>query len=233
MLRRMILALALGGALLGASPLAAPAQAATPLVGSCHQLTLDQAMTGRSDPSVPVPCSGSHTTQTVAVVASPSLTGMTDDQISAQGARLCAPALIKAEGTRLRFAQTAYQGLFFAPTAAEVAAGESWYRCDIALRAGTSLARLPKHLPRPLVPRRIPDSVRICYAGSLLTTCSHRHTQRSIGAFTSPAKPFPSKAAFLRYARAKCPGSTGYLYPSTTDWNSGYRVIVCFKKTRH
>lgn len=232
MIRRLLLALTLAGATLTGA-LASPAAAATPVVGSCHRLTYAQALNDTSDDAPAVPCTGRHTTQTVAVVtSSTSFTGLTTDQLAQQANTLCDAPVRKALGPTLLRVQTAYTAWDFVPTSAQIAAGESWVRCDIALVNGPALQQLPRHvLRRPLAKAPITDNIRQCLAGKVITTCNHRHTQRTVGAF-APVHPFPSTAAFTKAAHRKCPGANTYSFPSAAAWSSGYHVIVCFQNTR-
>lgn len=236
MIRRLVLALALAGATLTTGLLGSSASAVQPLVGSCHQLTFQQAWDDRSDPAAPVACTGPHTLQTVAVITSPTpLAGLSDDQVSQLAGAACEPALIKARGSRFLAAQSVLAGFEFAPTAQEIAAGENWFRCDLGVISGTSLQPLPHHvLALPVISQRhFPNTYRKCLAGTVRTSCTHRHTQRAIGAFDLTNKSLRSKAAFERLAHRKCPGATGYVFPSSADLKAGYRLTVCFKKTRH
>lgn len=234
MLRRLALALALAGGALATGVLTSPADALTPVVGSCHQLTAIQA-DQVSDPTAPVPCTGPHTSQTITVVNSPvPLVGLSEDTLFQEQAAVCVPALRRALRPILRGAQTAYGTLMFTPTPEQLAAGENWIRCDVALHSDATLVRLPDHLvTMPLVPRRIPDSIRRCYAGKTLVTCNHPHSQRSVGAFNVTAKALRSKAALIRVERRACPGATGFVWPTAEGFKDGYRVVVCYQKNRH
>lgn len=233
MIRRLLFVLALGSAL-GAGVVAAPADAAAPVVGSCHRLDYAQAWNDSSDDAAAVPCTTAHTTQTVAVVTSPTpFAGLTTDQLAEQANTLCDAPVRKALGATVLRVQTAYTAWDFVPNSTQIAAGESWVRCDVALINGSSLQQLPHHVLRiPLAKRPITDSIRRCYEGKLETTCNHRHTQRAIGAFIA-TRSFPSVAAFKRAAQRRCPGSTDYGVPTAAAWSAGNHLVVCYKKTRH
>lgn len=232
MIRRLVLALGLAGTTFASAGAVTPAGATAPLVGSCHRLTYAQAVNDSSDDAPAVPCTSAHTTQTVAAITSPTpFAGLTDDQVAQQAARLCDPAMRKAFGAATLREQTAYVAWDFTPNATQIAAGESWVRCDVGLVSGPALEQLPHHTLRlPLATRPISDDIRLCLEGRFFTTCNHRHTQRTVGAFKAPTKALPTKAAFNRYAQRRCPGATGYVFETAMD---RYRVIVCYRKTRH
>jgi hypothetical protein len=219
--------------------LPSPSQAAapaTPRVGQCHQLTTAQAWAA-ADPKRPVSCSKRHDLQTVAVVtASTSLAGMTADEVSSLGGKLCGPKQDRALGRNARVRElTAYSEYFFSPTQAQIDAGARWFRCDITLVAGTHLASLPKkRLSKPIIGSRIDDGERRCLTGRfLVTTCTQRHVYRSLTAFRVRTTAYPTSDQVVAAADRRCPkGWNQVVWPSTRAWAHGHHFAVCYDKTK-
>jgi hypothetical protein len=214
---------------------AAPA-AAKPKVGQCHQLTARQALAD-SDPKRAASCSGRHDLQTIAVVtSSTSLAALTEDEVSDLGARLCDKPRDRALGrSATKREQTAYGAYFFAPTAAQIDAGARWFRCDIALVAGSHLAQLPrKRLSRPIIGRHVDSFERRCLTGKYwVTTCTSKHAYRSTDAVVLHTSAYPTGDQLVAAANRACPKSWDIVMPpSELGWEHGNRVAVCYVKTR-
>lgn len=230
-----VLALVLG-ALLG-TPISALADAGVrPKVGQCHQLSQRQAYAD-DDARPAVPCTRRHNLQTVAVVTSPqSLAGLTSEQLSDLGATLCLAAGDRALGrsTILRH-QSAYSMWTFAPTAAQIAAGAHWFRCDLGLQSsGRPLALPQRRLPHPVLRSPIPDSQRRCLTRpGWVTPCTHAHAWRSTGAFVLQQSTYPTADDVTPMARGRCPsGWDQARWPTEWAWSKGDRVVVCYDETK-
>ena len=224
-------------AALGSLGLSSPASAAgVPKVGQCHQLTTRQ-VEAVSDAKRPVSCSKRHNLQTIAVVTSPtSLAGLTEEEQTELGSRLCGRKQAKALGrTATVRQQTAYAGFFFAPTEAQAAAGARWIRCDIGMVAGPRLVSLPeKRLSRPIIGSHIDDAERRCLTSTwYVTPCSHQHRYRSIAAFVVRTSAYPTGHQLGRAAHRRCPKAWDYVVPpSELGWKVGNHVAVCYIKTQ-
>ena len=206
--------------------------ATTPRVGQCHRLTVAQIMRP-NDTARPVGCQRRHTTQTVAVPSLPSLAGLSHDEMSPLGMRACFQAVAKALGrTSVKRSLTAYGFVFFFPTAAEIAAGAHWVRCDVILMHGRSMARLTGRLKRPIVPRHPTDEVRLCMTrGGAYTSCDRRHAFRAVKAVPVRGATFPSDDEFYA-ASGRCGRRADvFTTPLEAAWDSGDHNIVCFART--
>ncbi|MDH2413265.1 septum formation family protein [Nocardioides sp. CER19] len=211
----------------------ADAAAPTPRVGQCHRLTTTQ-ISRRSDTGPAVRCRRGHTTQTVAVPSLPSLAGLTPAQLEALGERACFPAVARALGrTSAKRSLSAYRFVFFFPTPAQVTAGAHWVRCDVVLRHGRSNARLVGRLPKPIVPRRLTDDVRLCMTrAGAFTACDRRHAFRSLRAVRVRGTAFPTGQGFSA-ASARCGRRADvFTTPTASEWSAGDHTIVCFTRTR-
>ncbi len=243
MLRRL-LTLALLGAVL-AAPLPATAGTADPhfeepAVGECHQYGWN-VLNSPNDTSAPVGCGQKHTAKVFKVFQLPSDMDWTatGDEIYALVTKKCDPAWKKWMGrNQLTIALTAYSYGWYSPTQAQRDAGARWLRCDIILLKSKGLAPLPKN-KAPMIPAPITNKVRKCLNGSdyLTTSCSYKHQWRATGDFKMAKGRYPSATKFRKVAASRCPKLTTtrtylYWYPSKAQWKSGYRIVVCYSKTR-
>lgn len=233
---RAVLVVVLLTAAIGSLGLTSPASAAAvPKVGQCHQLSLGQ-MDADADTKAPVRCSARHDLVTVAVATSPTtLAGTTLEQRQTLGMRLCLPLLDKALGrTAAKRALSAYTLIYFSPSTEQIASGARWFRCDVALEAGTRMARLPRRLHRPILPRRLTDDVRLCLtAGHVDTTCSRSHAFRPFRTFRVASSTYPTSDQFLSAAARACGRDWDWArWPGENAWAAGERNVVCFRRTR-
>lgn len=228
-----------------ASPPAAEAAAAVdrprtaanymvPKVGSCHLLTQRQA-SASSDARRAVPCSGKHTTVTIAVKRLSGAVNWNNrsalvDKIAPKCERAKFAALGRNDKLR---SQTAYGTFWFRPTPAQIKRGAAWLRCDLALAGGAKLMPLPADVT---LGRKLTDRVARCLtAQGHPTVCKRPHAGRAAGAFRlSGAYPTPTRA--LATARRGCGRFTGrhpftYSYPGTYAWKAGSRAMVCYIQT--
>jgi hypothetical protein len=224
-------------ALAGISP-AGAATSTAPRVGECHQLSLTQ-LGADADARPSVRCSARHNLQTVAVATSPtSLVGTTLEERQSLGLRLCLPLVNRALGrTAAKRALSAYTVIYFSPSNEQIAAGARWFRCDVGLKAGARLARLPGRLRLPVLPRRLNDDVRLCLtARGRGTTCSRFHSYRSYRTYPMVADstaPYPTSDDFLSSASRRCGSDFDWAtWPGPHGWDAGDRNVVCFHRTR-
>lgn len=202
----------------------APGSTARPAVGQCRDLA-DRSVPLPSDSTPVVDCSQTHTTQTYFVGRYPA--GESKPSTGLAGAT-CQKQLGAGLGVTQRSAAlSAYQVVFFGPDAAQWAAGARWFRCDVALIAGTHL--LP--LPSTLMPKPLPTSLQGCLTQQgAPTPCDQAHLLRAFATFVYTGSKAPSTARGQAQGKAKCPSGTAYATPPTADdVKHGYRIGVCWQ----
>jgi hypothetical protein len=244
-LRRLLTIALLGAAL--TAPL--PAQAGTepdphyeePVVGECHDYGW-KVYLAPHDTSAAVPCKRDHTAKVFKVFQLPSDLDWTatDAQIGALIKARCHTAWKKWLGRdQVTIARTAYGEAWYSPTQAQRDAGARWIRCDIVLFASRGLARLPKN-KAPMIPQPMITRVQKCLVGKnyLATACNYPHEWKATGSFKLAKGKYPSATKFRTIASQRCPrlvNSRRYLYwyPSKSLWAGGYRIMICYTKTKH
>jgi hypothetical protein len=212
-----------------------------PTVGECRTISAAEAA-ARTNTTVPRSCKKAHDDRVIAVPNLPKgvfWTDLSDRQIVKQGVKACTPALRRTLGQKDKVRdRSAYDFVFFQPTADQIAAGARWVRCDLVLRHAKTLADLPTDRT-PALSGLPNDKVARCLKGTnhLTTTCSSRHSYRATGSFTVASSRFPGRTALVHAGRAKCPSrvnSRSYLFiwKPKLIWNLvGDRTVVCFTKT--
>lgn len=194
---------------------------AVPTVGQCRDIA-DSMVPKQSDPTPAIACSQQHTAQTYYVG---HYAGNMPDNTYA--GTVCQKQLAAGLGISAnQAALTAYQVLFFRPDNAAWAAGQRWFRCDVALLAGTHL--LP--LPTTLVPHPLPDSLRACLTQKgQRTPCSRTHVVRAFATYSLSGSKPPSAQKAEAQGRAECPGGSVYFtWPSSAEYQQGIRIGVCW-----
>jgi hypothetical protein len=236
------LTLALAAAGLFATTTSADAAGGKPAVGECRTITAKEAA-ARTNTTSPIGCKKAHDDRVIAVPNLPSgvsWTGLSDRQIVKQGIKACTPALRRTLGQNDKVRdRSAYDFVFFQPTAAQVAAGARWLRCDIILRHGNTLADLPTDRTPALSGLPLSNHVARCLKGTnhITTTCASGHSYRATGSFTVSSRSFPGRTALVRAGRAKCPSrvtSRHFLFTWRPKliWNLVHdQTVVCFTKT--
>jgi hypothetical protein len=197
----------------------------------------------RTNTTRPSGCKKAHDDRVIAVPDLPagvSWTDLSDKQIVKQGVKACMPALRQVLGQNDKVRdRSAYDFVFFQPTADQIAAGARWLRCDLVLRHGKTLADLPNDKTPALSGLPLHDKVARCLKGTshITTTCSSKHSYRATGSFTVAGTSFPGRTALVHAGRAKCPSrvdSRSYLFvwKPKLIWNLVHdRTVVCFTKT--
>lgn len=205
-----------------ASPSTGTPASGTPSVGQCRALT-DAVVPKASDSTPAIDCSQKHTAQTYYVGR---FNGSKEDNTYA--GEVCSEHLAAGLGlSQKQVVLTAYQVLFFAPTSAQWSAGQRWFRCDVALLAGTHV--LP--LPTDLTPNPLPDSLAACLDQKGETTpCDQTHVLRASGTYTLTGPTLPSRAKAQAQGRAQCPqGSAYFTWPNeAAEYKAGLRTGVCW-----
>lgn len=221
---------------------------AKPGVGTCHDLTYDQAYAD-SDPAPAVPCRRTHTLRTFLVPTVPDRIDMDDDEaLEALVTRRCSPALLRvvSGGSLERRLMSAYSYFWFTPTRAQVRAGARWVRCDLALLAGLDgITTLPR-ASRPQLQGRPPydDRVARCYTGRqpggyhYVTACSRKHQYRARKVYDlggPKGRAYPGRQGFERIGERRCAPVTGRRWhqfvPDEEQWLGDYRYVVCTTRT--
>lgn len=244
--------LRLGAALLAAMTTAtvlAPApsshagvETTPPAVGSCHALTLEEALAA-SDPDPAVRCTERHTSVTTRIVRFRNAPNWGNtDRLLARIETPCSQSQLALFGGHAKPLQmSAYFGLFFIPTKAQRDAGAKWVRCDTALISGRSLRALPTDGDPELGRLPLPDRLARCRVGKAggyaVTTCDRKHAFRATHAVKYPSRTYPGTRRMsrwtLRKCRAKLGGAAFYYEPAErAEWRAGMRFSVCLRKTR-
>jgi hypothetical protein len=229
--------------LLAATPTAGAAGAGgKPAVGECRNITASQAA-AKSNTTAPIPCSKAHNDRVIAVQKLPkgvTWDELSDRQVVKQGIKQCTPSFRKTLGQKdVVRDRSAYDLVFFQPTADQIATGARWLRCDLVLRHAKTLADLPTDKTPALSGLPLPDKVARCLKGTnhLTTTCRSKHSYRSTGSFAVASKTFPGRKQLIKIGRSRCPSlvhSRSYLFTwkSKLVWNLVHdQVVVCFTKT--
>lgn len=221
-----------GGALTGA-----------PAVGTCSTLTAQQAG-DQTDASTVVPCKQAHTAYVAGVVkvpASVDISTATSKRLYRVIATKCASKVLKTLGPASwsRVDNTAYDLVWFEPTADDLAAGARWLSCSIVLEHGTKLAPLPKRKP-PFVPHgKHADSIARCLTKRVLNTpCDGSHAWRATGTFTLSVAKRPSATSLNKTAARKClpfvdrHKTYRFTYKDPVTWAASEdHTVVCYTKT--
>lgn len=223
------------------SPARAGVDTTPPAVGSCHDLTLDEAYK-ESDPDPAVPCTARHTTATVATV---ELDEAPDDWADPSTYprsvwKTCDEAFEVALGDNKKLIRrSAHSWFWFSPTRVQREAGALWVRCDVATLGGDRLVPIPQRLRLGGLP--LPDNRAKCRQGKAAdyayTACSRPHQFRATLSIKYPHSSFPgprkSKQFALRKCRAKATAPFFYEWVSSrAAWRDGYRHAVCIFKNR-
>ena len=237
----LTLALAAAG-LLATTTSADAGTLAKPVVGECRNLTAAEAA-ARTNTTLPTGCRKAHDDRVIGVPDLPQgvvWTDLSDTQIVKQGIKLCTPAFRRALGQNDNVRdRSAYDFVFFQPTADEIAVGATWIRCDLILRHAGALGDLPTDQKPALSGLPLSNKVARCLKGTnhLTTTCSSSHSYRATGSFSVRSASFPGRKALIRAGRAKCPSRVNsrsflFTWKPKLVWNLIHdRTVVCYTKT--
>lgn len=233
-----LLAVAVSGSLLAATPTAADAASSRPAVGDCHSMTWAEYQAA-TDTDAPISCERAHTSRTVAVKDVTSADFRTDEAVVKAGVRVCSPSVARAIGGSERNRKlTAYSLTFYQPTKAQLQAGARWIRCDLVLLGGNRLLPLPTDEEPAVGSAPHADSVARCLrefrAGPLVTACSESHHYRAKGTVQVQGPAYPGNDRLYRIAQQRCPGIAGRTWyatwPGETSWTQGKeRHLVCYR----
>ncbi len=231
---------------------AAPAPAA-PRVGSCHSLTLREAV-DPVDAGSPVGCRRPHTSVTVKVGR---ISALADGHLLAVDSRTVRSRLTQACPREVTAAavggdQTArhlsrLEVVWFAPTLEQADAGADWFRCDVVgIRSTGRLLPLPAKVAGLLDQPGAADRYGTCGTaapdarGFQRVVCSVRHSWRAVDTIDLPAgTAYLDKAAGttadsacqdLASTRAKgaLKFSWSFEWPTRAQWDAGQRYGYCW-----
>ena len=250
-LRSAVAVVAIGLSALTAASSWEPARAGTvditpPEVGSCHDLTWDEAY-GESEPLPPVDCTASHTLVTIKVVSFASEPDWGSATLANRVVRQCYKAEIDLFDSQVKSIQMSTYGIwFFYPTKAQQEAGARWARCDLGIRttigrtSNPTMKQLPTDGPPVLGPTPLPDSLAKCRKGKrgdfALTTCDRSHSLRLKRAVHYPGDSYPGAHRINNWTIDRCRRELGRSFgywtaPSRYTWNAGFSYSLCYKTT--
>jgi hypothetical protein len=222
------------------------------VVGSCHHLDFAQAAQP-TDATPAVPCTTPHTTQTVKVGRLAAATGGEDlrvdsPEVRAKVDQACPARLVRYAGGDLTTRRVSrLQVVSFTPSADQVKAGASWFRCDIVgLAAANQLIPLPRQLKGALGVANALDRFGTCGTaapgkpGFQRVVCRRRHAWRAVDTVTldSSARYLGSRATAQGDsqckddAAARAHGALKYTWsfewPTRDQWRAGQRYGYCW-----
>lgn len=210
-----------------------------PAVGSCHNLTYEE-IRGVSSDKPPVPCSSRHTTLTFDVVEFAEPPDWNDeDTYEGDVFAQCNLSWIDVLGNPKSITRSSYTYYWLLPTPAQRDAGAAWVRCELALRAGRSAARLPENVRLGRVP--LAAAVAVCLEGSRTdfryTVCARPHRFRASHSIRLPGDRWRGEDRVQELALEACrqrvsPGFR-YSWPSSRYWwRLGFRYATCYTRSR-
>ncbi|HWJ83018.1 MAG TPA: septum formation family protein [Nocardioides sp.] len=224
-----------------ADPVARGVDITPPAIGTCHDLTYDEAWKP-SDTDPAVDCSTSHTTVTVKVVTFAKTPDWSDgDALYRRYDAACHRGILDLFAGKAKALQASAYGLWiFFPTKAQRDAGAKWIRCDAALTAGETLAPLPTDGAPTLDALPLDDGVARCRRSKssdyFATACSKAHSYRATEILKYPSATYPGLRRMKAWANRKCYARLGrsfgyYEWPTRAHWAVGLRYSLCFKTT--
>lgn len=236
----------------GASVASAPPAPAAPKVGSCHELTLDEA-TEPVDTGPAVPCARPHTSQTtkvgkLAALADGHLLAVDSPTVQKRLAQVCPPSLgAFAGGDQTTQRLSRLEVVWFAPSLEEADAGADWFRCDVVgLRKEGELITLPRRMKGVLDQPDALDRFGTCGTAApsaknfQRVVCSERHRWRAVDDIDLPQKARHLAKDVGATADAQCKdvaseranGALQYTWafewPTRAQWDAGQRYGYCW-----
>ena len=230
---------------------AAPAPAA-PRVGSCHSLTLREAV-DPVDAGSPVGCRRPHTSVTVKVgrisaLADGHLLAVDSRTVRSRLTRACPREVTDTVGgdqTARRLSRL--EVVWFAPTLEQADAGADWFRCDVVgIRSPGRLLPLPAKVAGLLDQPGAADRYGTCGTaapgarGFQRVVCSVRHSWRAVDtidlppgtAYLAGAAGTTADSACQDIASTRAQGalkfSWSFEWPTRAQWDAGQRYGYCW-----
>ncbi|MEO5653137.1 MAG: septum formation family protein [Marmoricola sp.] len=207
-----------------------------PKAGQCHQMGYAQS----KSPvflGAKVPCRKAHTSLVIhAGVVDAAVTAQTPvARRRAVARKVCEPAFRRlVGGTPALRATSLLTWVFFTPSAAELARGARWVRCDAIARSARELVALPA--TTPLLRKGLPEQLRVCQDNKGVdVSCARPHQFRVEAVFLPSGNAYPGQA-FTSVARDRCRtlmnGALGYWQPpSRAGWAAGDHYVRCLART--
>jgi hypothetical protein len=235
----------------GASSSPSPTAAPAPVVGSCHAVPFAEA-TQPQDSSAPVPCRGPHTAQTVRVGDLSTLTGGDTDVDSTavrdRVAQACSDRLLRfVGGTQEARRLSRFEVVWFTPTADDVKAGATWFRCDVVgLAAANQLIVLPRTVKGALDQAGALDRFGTCGTaapgkpGFQRVVCRRKHSWQAVATvdlartarYLGPRAAAQGDSECKDVAAARANGALKYTWsfewPTRAQWSTGQRYGYCW-----
>ncbi|GAA4801910.1 septum formation family protein [Nocardioides caeni] len=233
------------------TPSAAADPPAGPASRACYALPFDSAVAPTTE-AEPVPCTGPHTSETVAVgeidaVVDGHLLAVDSEHVQARVAASCRPALEKyVGGGQRRLRLSMIRPVWFTPTVEESDAGAEWFRCDAVVLSGTeTLAELTASV-RGVLADGVPDRFAMCgtaapdSADFERVRCSEEHRWRAIDVITFEATKYPGAKAAKAAGQNRCEDAAaeraddplsfrwGYEWPTREQWQMGQNFGRCW-----
>ncbi|WP_370290192.1 septum formation family protein [Nocardioides sp.] len=237
-----------------AKPTPAAAPPAAPPRNGCYRLTYAEAIAPTST-AEPVPCTGAHTTQTVAVgrvdaVVEGHLLAVDSTRVQARVGASCPAALRRYLGGSATSLQLSMiRPVWFTPTVEQSDAGAEWYRCDaVVLARASQLAPITGSLRGIFAGDRLPDRYAMCGTAApgarnfQRVPCSARHTWRAIESVPLKAGAYPGVDVVRAAGRSRCENAAadraddplafewGYEWPTAEQWKAGQTFGRCWTR---
>lgn len=231
------------------SPSATPTPA--PVVGSCRALSFAQAAQPQ-DSSAPVPCRQLHSAETVRVGNLSTLTNgdtnVTSAAVRDKVSQACSDRLLRfVGGTQEARRLSRFEVVSFTPTAEQVKAGATWFRCDVVgLAAANQLIPLRSSVKGALDQPSGLDRFGTCGTtapgkpGFQRVVCRRQHSWRAVATvdlpqtarYLGPAASAQADASCKQVAAARSNGALKYTWsfewPPRADWATGQRYGYCW-----
>lgn len=225
--------------------------AAIPEVGSCHDLSFEQAV-GATDPRDSVPCSAPHTSVTFHVgslnqLRDGHLLAVDSDAVQAELAELCPaklPAFLGGGDDQFRMSQ--FKPVWFTPSLQQADQGSNWFRCDaVALRRDNDLMPLPEQA-RGILGKPGGTAFATCgsgtpgQAGFAKVACKLPHQWRAAKTVALPGDGKYLDPSLTQMADQNCKDAAsaaagnnlkftwGFTWPPQEQWQSGLRYGICW-----
>jgi len=225
--------------------------AAIPEVGSCHDLSFQQAV-GATDPRDSVPCSAPHTSVTFHVgslnqLRDGHLLAVDSDATQAELAELCPsklPDFLGGRNDQLQMSQ--FKSVWFTPSLQQADQGSNWFRCDaVALQRDNELMLLPAQT-KGILGKPGGSGFATCGSGTpgrdgfAKVACKLPHQWRAAKTVTLPDDGKYLDPGLTQMADQSCKDAAsaaagdvlkftwGFTWPTQEQWQAGLRHGICW-----
>jgi hypothetical protein len=226
---------------------AAPTPAPPPSPDACYRLSY-RDLGAQSAPERAVPCRTRHDAQTIHVGVLPATTSAaaTGEHVT----RVCRRRLSGfLNGDRETRRLSRFTVVWFGPTKSQLAAGASWFRCDVvAFSTDNHLLRLPRPAKLAGAMGR-PDALAtygLCGSsapgdpGFTRVICGRQHAWQAVATVGIGGTTYPSKDALSSAGQTICNDRAralagnalqfryGWEWPSRRQWRNGQHYGYCW-----